>query len=93
VSAALVYFAFNILHLDGHDLRRCPLIERKAVLADLTCSAGCSRLLYVDNPITANMARQTIRRTSPSASADVPLAVYKLKSVGSLYNCSTLLAW
>jgi bifunctional non-homologous end joining protein LigD len=48
-TAALAYFAFDILHLDGHDLRRCPLIERKAILAGLLHSAGCSRLLYVDH--------------------------------------------
>jgi ATP-dependent DNA ligase len=48
-TAALAFFAFDILHLDGHDLRRCPLVERKAILAELLRSAGCSRLLYVDH--------------------------------------------
>jgi bifunctional non-homologous end joining protein LigD len=48
-TAALAYFASDILHLDGHDLRRCPHIERKAMLAELIRSAGCSRLLYVDH--------------------------------------------
>jgi bifunctional non-homologous end joining protein LigD len=48
-TAALAYFAFDILHLDGRDLRRCPLVERKAMLAELLRSAGCSRLLYVDH--------------------------------------------
>jgi bifunctional non-homologous end joining protein LigD len=48
-TAALAYFAFDILHLDGHDLRRCPLIERKTMLAELLRSAGCPRLLYVDH--------------------------------------------
>jgi bifunctional non-homologous end joining protein LigD len=47
-TAALAYFAFDILHLDGRDLRRCPLVERKAILAGLLHSAGCSRLLCVD---------------------------------------------
>src|SRR5947209_16974262 len=41
-TAGLAYFAFDILHLDGRDLRRCPLMERKAMLADLIRSAGCS---------------------------------------------------
>jgi bifunctional non-homologous end joining protein LigD len=31
-TAALAFFAFDILHLDGRDLRRRPLIERKAML-------------------------------------------------------------
>jgi ATP-dependent DNA ligase len=35
MSAALAYFAFDLLYLDGHDLRQCPLIERKAMLAEL----------------------------------------------------------
>jgi bifunctional non-homologous end joining protein LigD len=47
-TAALAFFAFDLLHLDGHDLRRCPLVERKAMLAELVRSAGCSRLLYLD---------------------------------------------
>jgi bifunctional non-homologous end joining protein LigD len=47
-TAALAYFAFDILHLDDHDLRRCPLVERKAILAELLRAAGCPRLLYVD---------------------------------------------
>ena len=29
--AELVYFAFALLHLDGEDLTRLPLLERKAV--------------------------------------------------------------
>jgi ATP-dependent DNA ligase len=33
--AVLAYFAFDMLYLDGRDLRRCPLIERKAILAEL----------------------------------------------------------
>ncbi|MEQ9097431.1 MAG: DNA ligase D [Phycisphaerales bacterium] len=31
----LVFFAFDLLHLDGHDLRKRPLVERKAELASL----------------------------------------------------------
>jgi ATP-dependent DNA ligase len=34
-SQGLVYFAFDLLHLDGEDLRQSPLLERKARLADL----------------------------------------------------------
>jgi bifunctional non-homologous end joining protein LigD len=28
----LAYFAFDLLHIDGHDLRRCPIEGRKALL-------------------------------------------------------------
>ncbi|HEY4901254.1 MAG TPA: DNA ligase D [Terriglobales bacterium] len=31
----LAYFAFDLLHLDGHNLRGLPLIDRKAVLAPI----------------------------------------------------------
>ena len=31
----LTYFAFDLLHLDGHNLRGLPLIDRKAILAQL----------------------------------------------------------
>jgi ATP-dependent DNA ligase len=31
----LVFFAFDLLHLDGQDLRRTPLIERRAALRKL----------------------------------------------------------
>src|SRR5262249_9850943 len=35
----LAYFAFDLLHLDGHDLRRCPIEDRKALLRDLIGAA------------------------------------------------------
>jgi bifunctional non-homologous end joining protein LigD len=34
-AAGLVYFIFDLLHLDGEDIAALPLIERKARLADL----------------------------------------------------------
>src|SRR5215471_4799155 len=34
-GARLVYYAFDLLHLDGQDTFRLPLIERKALLAPL----------------------------------------------------------
>ena len=34
-SGPMVYFAFDLLALEGKDLRRLPLIERKDLLADL----------------------------------------------------------
>ena len=30
----LVFFAFDLLHLDGNDLRKRPLLERRALLRD-----------------------------------------------------------
>jgi bifunctional non-homologous end joining protein LigD len=40
VRKPLTYFTFDLLHLDGYNLRALPLIERKALLARLLESAG-----------------------------------------------------
>jgi bifunctional non-homologous end joining protein LigD len=45
----LAYFAFDLLHLDGHDLRRCPLEDRKMLLRDVIGTARCERIVYVDH--------------------------------------------
>jgi bifunctional non-homologous end joining protein LigD len=37
----LAYFAFDLLHLDGHDLRRCPIEERKALLREVLAESNC----------------------------------------------------
>ena len=34
-TANLVYYVFDLLHLNGHDLRPLPLLQRKELLADL----------------------------------------------------------
>ncbi len=34
-SEAFIYYAFDLLHCDGHDLTAFPMIERKAALAEL----------------------------------------------------------
>ena len=38
----LAYFAFDLLHLDGHDLRRCPIEDRKMLLRDILGVADAS---------------------------------------------------
>ncbi|MBV8323483.1 MAG: hypothetical protein JO049_22795 [Hyphomicrobiales bacterium] len=49
-AAALVFFLFDLLHLDGEDLRPRPLIERKERLRTLLANAGpCLR--YSDHVI------------------------------------------
>jgi len=45
----LAYFAFDLLHLDGHALRRCPIEDRKALLRDLVGAANCPRVVAVDH--------------------------------------------
>jgi bifunctional non-homologous end joining protein LigD len=48
-SDRLAYFAFDLLHFDGHDLRRCPVEDRKALLRDVIGAARCERIVYVDH--------------------------------------------
>jgi bifunctional non-homologous end joining protein LigD len=45
----LAYFAFDLLYLEGHDLRRCPIEHRKALLRQVLEDAGCERIIYVDH--------------------------------------------
>jgi bifunctional non-homologous end joining protein LigD len=45
----LVYFAFDLLHLDGYDLRRATLIERKAALQALIGADEASLIRYSEH--------------------------------------------
>jgi bifunctional non-homologous end joining protein LigD len=45
----LVYYLFDLLHLDGKDLRKTPLIERKAKLKALLGKSQKGLLLYSDH--------------------------------------------
>ena len=45
----LAYFAFDLLYIDGHDLRHCPVEQRKALLRQVLEEAGCERIIYVDH--------------------------------------------
>jgi bifunctional non-homologous end joining protein LigD len=46
-----VYYAFDLLHLDGHDARSAPLIERKRVLQSVLIESGtmAPRVLYSEH--------------------------------------------
>jgi bifunctional non-homologous end joining protein LigD len=39
-EAAIVFYAFDLLHINGYDLRPLPLTERKRVLAELLAAYG-----------------------------------------------------
>jgi bifunctional non-homologous end joining protein LigD len=45
----LAYFAFDLLYLDGHDRRRCPIEERKTLLREVIGEAGDDRIVFVDH--------------------------------------------
>jgi bifunctional non-homologous end joining protein LigD len=43
-TAGMVFYAFDLLYLDGRDLRPLPLVQRKEALAGLIAAPGCIRL-------------------------------------------------
>lgn len=53
-DARLIYYAFDLLHLDGWNLRDCRLEDRKAILAGLSDWQGALR--YSDHMDGANAA-------------------------------------
>jgi bifunctional non-homologous end joining protein LigD len=55
-TGTIVYCIFDLLYLNGYDLRATPLIERKRLLASLLNRAGDRRLRYSDHIIGDNQA-------------------------------------
>jgi bifunctional non-homologous end joining protein LigD len=47
----LAYFAFDLLHLDGHDLRACAIEDRMALLRDIIGAAAGPRLVVVEHVV------------------------------------------
>jgi bifunctional non-homologous end joining protein LigD len=43
-SGHIVYFVFDLLYVDGYDLRQCPLVERKEVLEQILKPASFVKL-------------------------------------------------
>jgi hypothetical protein len=52
----LAYFAFDLLHLDGHDLRPCAIEDRKALLRGVVGAVGGPRLVTVDHIVGSGAA-------------------------------------
>jgi bifunctional non-homologous end joining protein LigD len=50
-SERLAYFAFDLLCVDSHDLRLCPIEEHKAALRRVLDEAACKRIVYVDHVV------------------------------------------
>jgi bifunctional non-homologous end joining protein LigD len=46
---AAAFYAFDLIWLNGADLRRTPLAQRKARLCDLVRKSRCPRLLYAQH--------------------------------------------
>lgn len=47
--ARLIYYVFDILFLDGRDLRELPLSERKKILEKLIKDSSCKKIRYSDH--------------------------------------------
>jgi bifunctional non-homologous end joining protein LigD len=48
----LTYFCFDLLHVNGHDPRNLPLIERKKLLAEILKSANSDHLQYSEHIVS-----------------------------------------
>ena len=48
-NTAVVFYAFDLLYLDGYDLTRCPLIKRKALLKKILPKDNNGRVRYTDH--------------------------------------------
>src|SRR5687768_4284598 len=46
----IVYYAFDLLHLERRDLRRLPLIQRKELLAEVVAGSGVLLSANLDGP-------------------------------------------
>jgi bifunctional non-homologous end joining protein LigD len=47
--SAVVFYAFDLLYLDGYDLSRCPLIKRKELLRKILPKDNTGRVRYTDH--------------------------------------------
>lgn len=48
-SGDMLFYGFDLLYLDGHDLRDAPLVARKQALAALLAETGLDRIRYSDH--------------------------------------------
>jgi bifunctional non-homologous end joining protein LigD len=56
-KAEPILYAFDLLWLDGEDLRRLQLVERKSRLAALVQASRCERILYAQHVEGADVRR------------------------------------
>lgn len=49
VNVSIVFYAFDLLYLDGFDLTACPLIKRKAMLKNILPKDNTGRIRFTDH--------------------------------------------
>jgi len=81
-----VFYAFDLLWLDGKDLRQRPLVERKKRLARLVQATKCPRLLYAQYILQHAKAffAEICRRDLEGIVAKRKLGIYKDDQTGWL---------
>ncbi len=82
-----VFYAFDLLWLDGQDLRGLPLIERKKRLHELIIKrSGCERLIYAQHIETQGIAffEEICARDLEGIVAKRKHGIYKSNSIGWL---------
>lgn len=47
----IVFYAFDLLYIEGRDLTQCPLIEQKAAFKRILPSRDTGRLRYTEHII------------------------------------------
>ena len=50
-SAAVVFYAFDLLYLDGFDLTSCPLVKRKELLRSILPKDNTGRMAMVNDSL------------------------------------------
>lgn len=85
-NPALTFVAFDLMHLDGEDLRQRPIEERRARLLDLLPTAGASNLVF----------SEALEADGPQAFAIVESAGLEgivSKKKGSIYVSGSRAPW
>ena len=81
-----VFYAFDLLWLDGQDLRGLPLIERKQSLRELIKKSHCDRVIYAQHIETQGLAffEEICQRDLEGIVAKRRRSVYKNNGTGWL---------
>ena len=81
-----VFYAFDLMWLDGEDLRKLPLIERKQRRCNLVQRSKCERIIYAQHVETQGVAffNEICSRDLEGIVAKRKLSAYKNNGTGWL---------
>src|ERR1051325_5189984 len=69
-AAGLIFHIFDVIYLEGFNLTRCPLRERKSVLAELLVPLGDTEVLRYSDHIDVDVNDARLRRESGELAGD-----------------------